>query len=335
MSKEKRKTHWRGKRFLEPVTEYNTILKDGARVDTEVCTNGTREIILKRYFSAEGEPIPAPPAPPWDVAEWLENLKTVLSMPLPSAYVDSYYTEKELIARGVRDWKTFLKHQEETRNEIRYEASLIGEDGQTEWTEKSTDRAALESEMKRRAKFLPQCRRVGPHPIPRECYAQAHPAETSRIEALAMVFEALDLLEADRDDNNAAQALWLGVELEAARRDIEDTIRAPEILRAPHRYNKPKGEQKHPAVTEKKRHLREEAKRIILEREHCGNPIRPRELVEKLKKHAPEHVTEGRIQHRRDSDGYSISYFKDPLFGDLREELGLPRTLNAPKGVFP
>jgi len=131
------------------------------------------------------------------------------------------------------------------------------------------------------------------------------------------VIRALELIERKGKDSPEAKALELGVRIATLVAEIQTINRAPEILKNT-RINRKvpgRGKQKHEKKTAGKRHLREEAKRII--RKYAGNPLKPREVINKLK---PVCKLDGdTIRHNDDEEGLKLRTLREELGKMIRE----------------
>jgi hypothetical protein len=278
----------------------------------------------QRLLASEAIPCPLPPgvaipaADPARLAGWLSELRARFSKPLPLELFDSFYCAEELARRGVRDLETFEAHIRETEEEARWQARLVNQDGKEVWSETSGDAEALREKLG--ARWKPEeGQRAELSFVPRELRPREHPAAIPALRLRADVIRALDLIEGQGADSPEARALELGVRIATTLAEIQTITRAPLALRNPTRKRRGKGKEKHEAKTGKTGHLREEIRRIVREYRDAGNPLKPSEILLRLKRTCETDADT--IRHPKDAEALKVSHLRKTVIPAIRKEI--------------
>jgi hypothetical protein len=133
------------------------------------------------------------------------------------------------------------------------------------------------------------------------------------------VGRALDLILRTGADSPEAQALELGVLIATGVAEIQAIERAPVTLGNPHRKRPRKGAQRHEKKTGQTAHLRAEIRRILREYQDAGNPLKPSEVLRKLKLTCK--VSGDTIRHPQDAKAMKESTLLQKVIPELRKEL--------------
>jgi hypothetical protein len=249
------------------------------------------------------------------LSEWLASLAELLANPLPVEFTDSYYTEAELVKRGVRDEKSFNKHVRETEQEERWRAWIHDAKGKVAWTKTTKTRTEAEDLLQEQPKFTGE---GGVEFLERDIQIKDYPAFIPALHLHGDVIRALELIERKGKDSPEAKALELGVRIATFLAEIQTINRAPEILKNTriNRKKPGKGKQKHAKKTEPKSHLQAEIHRIIQEGHDAGNRMWPRDVLDQLEKfrmerdHFRKRKDNHRIRHEKDDESLSVLHLR-------------------------
>ena len=157
-------------------------------------------------------------------------------------------------------------------------------------------------------------------PLPVESPEGAeHPATLPALRLRAEVARALDLILRTGADSPEAQALELGILIATGVAEIQAIERAPFTLGNPNRKKPPAGAQRHEKKTERTAHLRAEIRRILREYGDAGNPLKPSEVLRRLKRTCQ--VTGDTLRHEKDAEPMKVSHLRKTVIPALRKEI--------------
>jgi len=286
----------------------------------------------QRLLKSEAISCPLPPGTeipadePDRLSEWLASLAALLANPLPVEFTDSYYTEAELVKRGVRDEKSFNRHVRETEQEERWRAWIHDAKGKVAWTKTTKTRTEAEDLLQEQPKFSGE---GGVEFLERDIQIKDYPAFIPALHLHGDVIRALELIERKGKDSPEAKALELGVRIATLLSEIQTISRAPEILKNT-RINRKKpgrGKQKHAKKTEPKSHLLAEIRRIIQKYYDAGNRVPVRKILDGLERFREERgerrlrKDSDRIKHENDTDSLSVRHLRQNLIPAIRREI--------------
>jgi hypothetical protein len=157
-------------------------------------------------------------------------------------------------------------------------------------------------------------------PLPAESpEGTEHPATVPALRLRGQVGKALDLILRTGADSPEAQALELGVLIATGAAEIQAIERAPVTLGNPHRKRPRAGAQRHEKKTGRTAYLRDEIRRILREYGDAGNPLKPSEVLRRLKRTCQ--VTGDSIRHPQDAEPITVSHLRKTVIPAIRKEI--------------